>query len=206
MVDKTEKVNWRRASLEVASIVFAVLLALWLEGWREDNEQDDMARENLDRVVTEITQNRTDLIASIALHKSYISALSDALNEETLSFNLLAPHLKVDGGTTSNAAWQSARLSTSVSRISPEVTVELAALYDTQAYYADYLNFFFQQYIDLISDIEESPSSGAATRKFIRHLAVTNALAQQLLDRYDNFLTAQGVILEDASGDNKAES
>ncbi|WP_262693886.1 hypothetical protein [Kordiimonas aquimaris] len=205
-MDKTAKVNWRKASVEVASIVFAVLLALWLEGWREDTEQQYLAQENLDRVVTEITQNRADLVASIALHKSYIQALSAALNEEALSFNLLAPHLKVDGGTTSNAAWQSARMSTSVSRISPEVTVELAALYDTQAYYADYLNFFFQRYIDLISDIEESAAPQTATRKFIRHLAVTNALAGQLLGRYDNFLKTQGVSIEGASGGAGSEN
>lgn len=190
--------NWRSAILEVTGIVFAVLLALWLEGWREDRELQEQANNNLERVVAEVARNRSDLVESIALHEAYIEALTAALNDKDVSLQNVGPYLKVDGSTTSDAAWQSARLSSSVGRIPPEITMQLAALYDTQAYYADYLNFFFQRYIDLISDIEDGPKPEVATRKFVRHLGVTNALADQLLRRYDRFLEAQGVNVDAA--------
>lgn len=195
MANKQQSVNWKSALLEVAGIVFAVLLALWLEGWREEQEQYRQAQENLGRVIAEIQQNRADLITSIAVHQSYIDALSTALKEEEALLDALAPYLKIDGGTTSDAAWQSARMSASVGKIPPEVTMQLAAVYDTQAYYADYLNFFFQRYIDLISNIENDADYRVPTRKFVRHLSVTNSLADQLLERYDGLLRSQGIVL-----------
>ena len=205
MADKTASFNWRSATLEVASIVFAVLLALWLEGWREDIEHQHQAQENLDRVIAEVQQNRSDLIESTALHETYIEALSAALKDDDVSLSKLGPYLKVDGGATSDAAWQSARLSVSISRIPTDVTMQLAALYDTQAYYADYLNFFFQRYIDLISEIQDGPTPDVATRKFARHLAVTNLLASQLIRRYDQFLADQGIDVKRISSSENGE-
>jgi hypothetical protein len=67
----------------------------------------------------------------------------------------------------------------------------LASLYDTQAYYADYLKFFFQRYIDLVTEIEADPDNRVLIRKFRQHLSITNVLAEQLLDQYDTFLMAQ---------------
>lgn len=193
MAKKAAQINWRSASLEVAGIVFAVLLALWLEAWREDAELEAQAQENLKRITAEISQNRADLIASVEIHKVYIEGLDKALKSGEVSIAGVSEFLKIEGGATSDAAWQSARLSASVSQLSADTTTQLAALYDTQSYYTRYLNFFFQRYIDLVIEIETGPEKRIAAQKFRQHLAITNSLADQLLGRYDTFLRAQGV-------------
>lgn len=186
---KTSSLDWRKAVFEGVAIVFAVLLALWLEGWREDVELRDRADAHLERIRAEVVENREALVAAIAEHESYIAGLDAALVADDLSLGTIGQFLKIEGGATSDAAWRSAQLSQGMAAvISVETLGTLAALYDTQAYYTDYLNFFFQNYIDLVTEIEEGNSGRAPIRKFRQHLSVTNSLAEQLLARYDTFL------------------
>ena len=186
---KNSTLDWRKAVFEGVAIVFAVLLALWLEGWREDVERAERADAFLERIRAEVAQNRESLVNAIAEHEAYMAGLNKALDEGDVSIQTVGPFLQIEGGATSDAAWRSAQLSQSVTAMIPlETLSSLSALYETQGYYTDYLNFFFQDYVNLITEIENGTDARKNAQKFQRHLSVTNSLGEQLLARYDNFL------------------
>ena len=190
MAKETITARWGKAGFEIVGIVFAVLLALWLEGWREDVELQQRADDHLTRIRAEITENRSSVQSSIIDHRALIEGLDAALDADGINMNDVGPYLKIEGGSTSDASWRSAQLSQSINQIPLETMGNLAALYDTQAYYIDYLNYFFQQYVDMVTEIEAAPSNRVLIRKFRQHLSITNVLAEQLLDRYDTFLNS----------------
>lgn len=188
MAKQSSRFEWRKAGFEVFAIVFAVLLALWLEGWREDVERQERADLFLDRIRAEISQNRENLKETIQQHEEYMAGLEAAIKEGDTSIETVGPFLQIEGSATNSSAWQSAKMSQSISQMPPETVADLASIYDTQAYYGNYLAFFFQNYTDLATAIEMGDASKLHARKFYRHLDVTNTLAEQLLRRYDAFL------------------
>lgn len=192
MTDKKPVVEWRKAGFELAGIVFAVLLALWLESWREDIELQERASEHLERIRAEINQNRTGLKSAIEEHEAYMDGLSAALVSGDISIEAVGPYLQIEGSATSDSAWRSAQMSQSIGKMPLATLGDLASLYDTQAYYTGYLNFFFQGYIDLVSDVQEGVQAEIAVKKFRHHLSIVNSLARQLLRRYDGFLNVEG--------------
>ncbi len=191
MPGQKSNIEWRKAGFEMFAIVFAVLLALWLEGWREDIELQHRAGEHLERIRAEIIQNSSGLDEAISEHESYIEGLDAALDANDVSIVAVADFLQIEGSAIGDAAWQSAQMSQSISQMPLEVIGELASIYDTQAYYTDYLNFFFQGYIDLVSDIQAVEQNRVAVQKFRHHLSITNSLAEQLQRRYRRFLAGR---------------
>ncbi len=188
MAEETFSARWSKTGFEIVGIVFAVLLALWLEGWREDVELQQRVDDHLARIHAEITENRSGVQSSIISHRAFIEGLDAALDGGQIEMKVIAPYLIVEGGSTSDAAWRSAQMSQTIGQMPLATIGTLASLYDTQAYYADYLNFFFQRYVDLTTEIEADPNNHVLIKKFRQHLAITNSLAEQALERYDTFL------------------
>ncbi len=191
MKKQASSFEWRKVGAEVGAIVFAVLLALWLEGWREDVERQERADLFLDRIRAEISQNRENLQETIHQHEDYMAGLEAAIKDGNASIEAVGPFLQIEGSATNSSAWQSAKMSQSISQMPPEMVADLASIYDTQTYYANYLAFFFHNYTELATAIEVNDRPIVSARKFYRHLDVTNTLAEQLLRRYDAFLQQQ---------------
>lgn len=184
----SSKLDWRKAGAEVAAIVFAVLLALWLEGWREDLERQERAEEFLVRIHAEVSQNRTDLMGAVVENAERIDGLGVVLADNDVTLQRIAPFLEISGGATIDAAWQSAQMTMATSDMPVETVAVLSALYDTQAYYANYLQSFFHQFTDLVVAAQNEESSRTAIQTLRLHLQITNDLAEQTIRRYDNFL------------------
>lgn len=188
MANQKNSVEWRKAGFEIFAIVFAVLLALWVEDWWAEVERQERADLHLERIRAEIADNRSSLKGVIEQHETYIAGLEAALAEGDIALQQIGPFLQAEGGAVSEAAWRSAQISQSVSKMPFETVSDLAGLYDTQAYYTGYVNSFFQRYVDLISDIEAGDGGEIPVRNFVRHLEITNGLADQLLGGYYEFL------------------
>ena len=191
MAKESFAARWGKAGFEVTGIVFAVLLALWLEGWREDVERQERADNHLERIRAEVRQNHEGLIEAINDNQSYVDGLGAAITAEDLSLNIIAPYLQISGGSTTNSAWRSAQMTQSIGNMPIQTVTDLAALYDTQSYYANYLSAFFNQYTDLVIAAQDDEKKLVAVRTIRQHLMITNSLAQQAIDQYENFLGIQ---------------
>ncbi len=114
-----------------------------------------------------------------------------ALASGDIAINQIAQHLIISGGSTSDAAWRSAQMTQAIGHMPIETVSVLARLYDSQAYYADYVRFIFQRYTELTIAAQRPEDAHEAIQMFQQHLAIANSLASQLLEQYDAFLTSQ---------------
>lgn len=188
MAKETFAARWGKAGVEVAGIVFAVLLALWLEGWREDIERQERADAYLERITIEVTENRVELIDAIAGNKERMVGLKSALDDEDLSLRRLAPFLEVSAGSTINAAWQAAQVTMATSTMPVDTVSRLAAIYETQDYFTSYVRFFFQRFGDLVVEAQNEETSRVAVQKLYFHFQIANSLAEQVVRQYNHFL------------------
>lgn len=187
MSDKKE-LDWRGISFEVIAIVFAVLLALWLEGLREDAERHERAQDFLARIQSEIQQNYTELSDAIVENEEQIAGLSAALNENDLALERIGPFLQISGGSTVSSAWQSAQMTRAIGAMPIETVAQLAVIYDTQAYYANNLQSLFDHFADLVVASQNEATQREAVMRMILRLQVLNNFAQQTVRRYERFL------------------
>lgn len=185
---KKKQLDWRGILFEGMAIVFAVLLALWLEGLREDREQQERADDFLVRITTEIDQNHTALTEAIEENEAHIAGLKAALDDDDLSLERIAPFLQISGGSTIGAAWQSAQMTRAISSMPVDTVAQLATIYDTQSYYTSYLQSLFQQFADLVVAAQNEGTQQQAVQRLILHLEVTNDFASQTVRRYRRFL------------------
>lgn len=191
MTKQTFAARWGKAGTEIVGIVFAVLLALWLEGWREDVELQERADDFVARITLEVTENQTGLKEAIDENTIRIAGLRAARASGDIAIDQVGQYLVISGGSTSNAAWQSAQMTQAIGHMPVETVSVLASLYDSQAYYADYVRFIFQRYTELTTAAQRPGDAREALQMFQQHLAIANSLAEQLLEQYDAFLMAQ---------------
>lgn len=190
-------VDFRRGAVEILGIVFAVLLALWLESWRDDLELEARADAAHERVRAEIETNRGELTESIANNVANIKGIravleavasdgQDRMPEDLIT--RLSPHLSISSSSMSDSAWTSAKMTEVLGKIPADKVVQLAALYDTQLYYRDYARFFMREYTDLTIEIQSGEKPLQAAQKFVQHLAILNSIGEQLIGSFDRFL------------------
>lgn len=187
MSDKKE-LDWRGVGFEVVAIVFAVLLALWLEGLREDAERQQRAQDFLARIQSEVQQNYTELSEAIDENEEQIAGLNAALNENDLALERIGPFLQISGGSTVSSAWQSAQMTQAIGAMPIETVAQLAVIYDTQAYYANNLRSLFDHFADLVVESQNEATQREAVMRMILRLQVLNNFAEQTVRRYERFL------------------
>ena len=95
--------------LEAAFVVFAVLLALGVDEWRENRTNQKLADRTRDNIIEEIHANYLELISTRSLHDSLLVQLeNDLIDLENNSI------IEIDVGFSvsllSSAAWHTAQM------------------------------------------------------------------------------------------------
>ena len=169
-------------------IIFAVLLALWLENWMQETELQSQADEILIRIEQEIRANKNDLEDAIKDNEASIVGIQGVLNSEDRDLSRLGGFFIISAGATSDSAWESAKMTKALTMMPLDTVAQLAEIYDTQDYYKEYAIFVIQDYASLVSSIQFNEDVDKSSIKFIQHLAIINALARQLVASYDAYL------------------
>lgn len=182
------KLDWYKVAAEMGAIIFAVLLALWLEGWREDVERQEHADDFLMRIHAEVAQNYQELRQAIQENATNIEGLRLAIAENDLDLDRVGPFLNISGGSTISAAWQSAQMTQATSYMPVATVAQLSTVYDTQAYYANYLQSFFEQFADIVVEAQNETTVKPALQRMVLKMEIANDLARQTVRRYRQFL------------------
>jgi type II secretory pathway pseudopilin PulG len=136
---KHKPFDWLTLFLEMAMIIFSILLALNLESWREGRREREQARIALQNISSEIRQNRKSVLSAIPLHHKFTEHLQetiaklDALEESGvkkeksmgIDFELRPPHLY-------QTAWQTILSTQSMKRTDYQTILTIAELYEMQ--------------------------------------------------------------------------
>jgi hypothetical protein len=131
--------DWLTLFLEMAMIIFSILLALNLESWREGRKEREQARIALQNISSEIRQNRKAVSAAIPLHHKFTDHLQEKIakfnelekaggykkKELGIDFELRPPHLY-------QTAWQTVLSTQALKRTDYQTILAIAELYEMQ--------------------------------------------------------------------------
>jgi hypothetical protein len=115
-------------ALEAFSVVFAVLVALGVDQWREDQENAQLAEQAIQSIVTEIRSNQEEFAFANEANRVVMARLQEAASDpELLEFGV-----QFEYSLLSEAAWQTAQMTRAAHFIEYETVQRVARLYDLQ--------------------------------------------------------------------------
>ena len=182
-----KKVNFGKAIVDVSGIVFAVLLALWLENWMQEKEKNDLAQEISSRITIEIQENRTELVSAIDENQTVIVAINSYLSADEKDLQQLSD-TQFFATNSSDAAWVSAKMTNSITLMPLDQIRALADLYETQKYHTNYNQNFFRGIAELMVVIQYEEDKTRALSTYMMNISISNSIGQQLLAKYDSYL------------------
>lgn len=170
--------------LEAASVVFAVLLALAVDQWRDTRAEQRHAERAQAAIVHELRSNASEVEEMLGRNRLGVerlrAAIAAAESGDQLELNYQLAEL-------SSAAWESARLTGAASELELDWLIEVARIYELQELYADGQ----RQIVERIATLGEAIAEGEATA-VLRGLAGRAEglleLSSALLGRYREFL------------------
>lgn len=116
--------------LEAASVMFAVLLALAVDEWREERANAELAERAFTLVVQEVRNNREELAGTRDGNAALLGYLTGwAETPPTASRELVVDY---SVALLSTAAWEAARVSQAAHYMGLERISELSSVYDVQ--------------------------------------------------------------------------
>lgn len=186
----SSKVNFRRASFEFLSIVVAVVLAMALTEWRQDVLNKKLAQKSLENIITEIKDNREDLLGDsakivrdLAFMDRWIKSFENGKIDEDFSLNFDYSFLK-------RGALDVAINNQSMTYIDFEINLDLAEIYNTQDFYSQKALDVFDAMASLSSstDKPESREFLAKVKGFRFQLGLVMGSINAYLEETKSFL------------------
>ena len=127
-------------ALEALMIVFAVLIALGFEEWREERQLQEFADRAVEGVLAEVRANLDEFRNTDSLIARNLANLQEVVSEEDLS--LLNGDISLTLPDVSSAAWSAAQMSQAAAYLDYDWVIEVSRVYsvtDTYSNIADRL-------------------------------------------------------------------
>jgi hypothetical protein len=173
-------------ALEAVSVVFAVLIALGVDEWREDRANAQLAAQAIESIVTEIRGNQEEFTGANEANQAVITRLREAAADPDLrEFGV-----QFEYSLLSEAAWQTAQMTRAATFIEYETVQRIARLYDLQTLFNEGQNGV----LEFISGLGELVSTDPDRLPVLMlgRLQVVMELGEGLTEAYDSVLSELG--------------
>lgn len=178
-----KKKAFAQIAFEFLSIVFAVLLALGLNTFKQSLDLQSEAELLKRKIIQECNHNQLELDTVIIRNtefKEYLDSLQ-ALDEIVEDFSIgIASEL------LTKSAWNFTQASKSFSYLDEDFLNDAATVYEIQEYYMLISNQMFQNFGQMILEDPEIDQSISISSYYLSNL---NATANSLNNAYTQFLT-----------------
>ena len=175
-------------ALEATSVVFAVLLALAVDEWRDDRAEQRRAQRARAAIEHELHANAVELDASLAANRAAVERLRSTIAAVERG-EAVEVGLTYQLAELSSAAWDSARLTGAVGGLELDWLIGVSRLYEVQRLYVEGQ----QQLADRLAGMGEAIGAGDP-QPVLGGLAgrADNllALGEKLRERYGQHLAA----------------
>lgn len=133
----------KKLVFEFLSVSFAVFLALMANQWRDNYNNDKLAKQSINNIQDEIIDNKDVILKTITEHKqllvlvdSIMPLINDDFNNDSdstieVSFKLL-----------NSTSWQTAQLTQSISYMDINMVNKISKIYIYQEYYQEIIKDF----------------------------------------------------------------
>lgn len=177
---KSSDLPWKLLTVEAVLIVLSVLLALGMDGWREEREQRDTASRALQSFVDEAESNCRQIAGADSYHAAVVAGEREP---QGMVVGLLRNDAWEVVKTTGAAAWLEYELVATMSEIS-------ARQADHRTIFQAYLEAVFSQVLAQPETVEwHRPGERGVIRELVR-------IQQDLIDGYRRLDDKTGLFLE----------
>ena len=183
-----------RFVFEIVTITVGILIALWIDGIREDRKDQALVRSSQEQLAREIADNRRDVIATGPSRDAHIKALAEGLRAIDAMRNSGAPmpkfpSLGLNSPSFPHSAWEAAARTGALALMDYPRAKAYTELYDLQ----DLVDRVQQRYLDRLA--EQSTEFFLVTQRppgfDLRGANLENARAQALglLGAFESYRT-----------------
>ncbi len=180
-----KKIRFSKLLFEFISVSFAVLLALFVNQWREDRNNNRLAEQAIFNIKEEFTENTELMSELIPNHKLLLSQLNEFSEIEGNETSIKKSIETLDISLINSSAWEMAKVTNVVFYINFDDVNNLAKVYNLQSYYESIV----KQYI-LSNSIKYQKSEAINqlenTKQFLSYII---PLEEDLQQYYDLMLT-----------------
>ena len=169
-------------AFEFLSIVFAVLLALGLNSYKQNKDLEEEADFLREKILIECSKNKLKLDTVFSDNQVYKQELDSmlALDEIGGSFNI-----SISSELLTKSAWDFTQASRSFSFLNEEFLNDAALLYERQNYYMHISNQMFQNLGEMLISDPEPRKTVSICNYYLLNL---NSSAEELMKNYEDFL------------------
>jgi len=180
-----KKIRFSKLLFEFISVSFAVLLALFVNQWREDRNNNKLAEQAVQNIKEEFIENKEMMSELIPNHKLLLSQLNEFSEIEGNETSIKKSIETLDITLINSSAWEMAKVTNVVFYINFDDVNNLAKVYNLQSYYESIVkqyilsNAIKYQKNDAVNQLEN-------TKQFLNTIIL---LEEDLQKYYDLMLT-----------------
>lgn len=173
--------------LEAVSVVFAVLLALGVDEWRETRSQNALAERARASILEEIRSNEAELRRTREANRALLQRI-----EETLARGRQGPELTLEFNfqiaLVSSASWHTAQMTQAASFLDFDWVRRVSKVYEFQDVYVTSQSAVVDRISGISEILENDPFR--MLRIIADRLRTNLELQDSLLEKYENILKA----------------
>ncbi|MBT8404138.1 MAG: hypothetical protein KJP18_09785 [Gemmatimonadetes bacterium] len=169
--------------IESSMVVLAVVIALAVDEWRENQQQEELADRALQVVIAEIEANRTELENSLPANEALLERVAEAAQAGGLDADF---DLTFEYSLLSSSGWETAQVTQATHFMPLEHVQRLATLYGLQ----ELVERSQDRMLDFILDVGTLARDDPDQIPTLVRGSLTNAVGMSgiLMDTYDRVL------------------
>ena len=168
--------------------MFAVLLALGLNSYKQSLDREEEAVKLKNSIIAECKKNKLKVDSILIKNEAYALYLDSlvSLDEEDIG----AVAFKYDFELLTNAAWVIAQNNAAINDLDQDFLLEAAEIYHNQEFFKDFAQSFFSNLGKQVTEQHKIPPYNLALSLYF-NVNVMNNSANQLIDRYEKILAKE---------------
>ncbi len=186
-------------AFEFISIVFAVMLALGLNSFKQSIDAENEANKIKRSIVRECRYNLIKLDSTLILNEEYASYLDSLVQLESDEIEGL--YFAYEFQLLTNSAWQLSQNNSVTNNLEEDFLITAADIYQMQSFYQDFSEKTFQNIGLLLARQSELEPSDLVLSMYY-NLSVINNTAQGLKNSFNEFLSQYETPLDSLENPN----
>jgi len=173
--------------LEMLSVIFAILVALWVNQIHQDHENGNRAKVQQQRIQEEVSRNLAQLEPHFVRNHDLLISAQKLIEEMANPQPNSGPQYVTLGysfNSLDNTEWEVAKLTGVIAHLESNDISILSNIYLDQELYSDHWSSFTKKFALGSLDI----NSTKETNEYLGAIQFTNSVSSRLIDNYKRYL------------------
>ncbi len=179
-----KNISFTQVAIEFISVVFAVLLALGLNSYKQTLDTEKEAQILKDAILGECKSNLVKIDSILIKNQEYRDFLDSIVRLEESEFQF---YFSYEFELLTKGAWEIAQNHSAINTLDPKFVLTVSDLYNSQSFYLDYSSFVFKSVGEQLAH-KKSLSEKDIAMAMYYNMSVMNSYAESLKTNYIELL------------------